>query len=477
MGRRIFFGGAGGRKGYSGGFGTGGITPVDFLGVVANQAAMLALVGDKGDWCIRSDTSTVFVIINTPSSVIGNWQELAYPVDPSKVLASATDPTPDYLDGKTDDISLIVFMDKLRTTNKPVLSIYDNSITLPPAPSLYDRYIAGSTANGWTVNRIYEWNGAAWIETVPYVGMFLFNTGAVQFMYYGGLAWAVIQATPFPHAGTHDAGGADGMAIDAAAATGSLRTIGTGSLQACAGDDARLSDSRTPTAHAFGGALHSQDSIANIQGRLSSGKLITTDAAEIFTLSEKSAPSGTDLIIVEDSAAANVKKKVQLYHCIYRSYLFYADQLLSPNNADWPVNALAPASADSLNNALIVRRFDDTTEEGVGFTLRTPDTAFAMRIKIKGRAQTAPVAPATVIPLLYWREVVDNAAIGAWSAAFGLTPLDIPTNTNFQYDGEAILFSTIGFTAGRTVQFELTRNPADTLTGDWCLLEIAVEFA
>jgi hypothetical protein len=39
------------------------------------------------------------------------------------------------------------------------------------------------------------------------------------------------------------------MAVDAAAATGSLRTIGTGALTACAGNDARLSDARTPAAH------------------------------------------------------------------------------------------------------------------------------------------------------------------------------------------------------------------------------------
>ncbi len=38
------------------------------------------------------------------------------------------------------------------------------------------------------------------------------------------------------------------MAVDAAAATGSLRTIGTGALQACAGNDSRLSNSREWTA-------------------------------------------------------------------------------------------------------------------------------------------------------------------------------------------------------------------------------------
>jgi len=39
------------------------------------------------------------------------------------------------------------------------------------------------------------------------------------------------------------------MAVDAAAATGSLRTLGTGAAQAAAGNDARFTDARTPTAH------------------------------------------------------------------------------------------------------------------------------------------------------------------------------------------------------------------------------------
>jgi len=39
------------------------------------------------------------------------------------------------------------------------------------------------------------------------------------------------------------------LATDAAAGTGSRRTLGTGALQAAAGNDSRLSDARTPTAH------------------------------------------------------------------------------------------------------------------------------------------------------------------------------------------------------------------------------------
>ncbi len=52
------------------------------------------------------------------------------------------------------------------------------------------------------------------------------------------------------HAATHAPGGADPLAVDAAAGTGSLRTLGTGVAQAAAGNDARFTDSRAPTAHA-----------------------------------------------------------------------------------------------------------------------------------------------------------------------------------------------------------------------------------
>jgi hypothetical protein len=56
--------------------------------------------------------------------------------------------------------------------------------------------------------------------------------------------------TPTAHHATHEPGGTDAMAVDAVAATGSLRTIGTGALQAAAGNDSRLTNARTPTAHA-----------------------------------------------------------------------------------------------------------------------------------------------------------------------------------------------------------------------------------
>ena len=65
------------------------------------------------------------------------------------------------------------------------------------------------------------------------------NAGWIQEV----LAYADLTDDPYAdHNARHEPGGGDPMAVDAAAATGSLRTIGTGALTACAGNDARLSN-------------------------------------------------------------------------------------------------------------------------------------------------------------------------------------------------------------------------------------------
>lgn len=52
------------------------------------------------------------------------------------------------------------------------------------------------------------------------------------------------------HAVKHQPGGSDVLEVDASPSVGSLRTIGTSSTSACAGNDSRLSDARTSAAHA-----------------------------------------------------------------------------------------------------------------------------------------------------------------------------------------------------------------------------------
>jgi len=72
-----------------------------------------------------------------------------------------------------------------------IQEIYDNSVSLPSNPSNKDRYIAQSTANGWTENYIYEWNEllSSWIEYAPSEGSITYNENTDSSLIYSGTQW------------------------------------------------------------------------------------------------------------------------------------------------------------------------------------------------------------------------------------------------------------------------------------------------
>ena len=64
------------------------IAITEFLGSVSSQSAMLALVGQKGDWCIRTDVQYGYVIVGTDPSLIGDWQQIVTPASPVTTVNS-----------------------------------------------------------------------------------------------------------------------------------------------------------------------------------------------------------------------------------------------------------------------------------------------------------------------------------------------------------------------------------------------------
>lgn len=124
----------------------------DYLGAVASQAAMLALVGQRGDWATRTDLAATFILAGDDPTILANWVALPTPAD-------------------------------------AVLSV----------------------------------DGA---------------TGAVV------------------------------LASDGPAGTATKRSLGAGATQAAAGNDARLSDARTPTAHAASHGDGGTDAVTLAQGQV-----------------------------------------------------------------------------------------------------------------------------------------------------------------------------------------------------------------
>jgi len=164
----------------------------------------------------------------------------------------------------------------------------------------------------------------------------------------------------------------------------------------------------------------------------------------------------------------------------FGTFEFYADQVMNPNNADWVVNSLAPAVADSNNAGLTVRAFSDSTPEGFGMIFIAPLGANQIVIEEVSRPDATPGGAVTVARSIYNRGIPDNLVVEGWTAATDLTDIAFTTNEFFQYDTQTIDFSTLGITAGEVTVLEYVRDTADagdTLSGDFNVLLVKISFA
>jgi hypothetical protein len=64
----------------------------DYLGAVNSQAAMLALTGQRGDWCLRTDTGNVgqWILSGDNASILGNWVQVPVPIVPVQSVNGQT---------------------------------------------------------------------------------------------------------------------------------------------------------------------------------------------------------------------------------------------------------------------------------------------------------------------------------------------------------------------------------------------------
>ncbi len=94
----------------------------EFLGTVANESAMTALTGQKGDWAVRSDVGKVYVITGDDPTDNGDWTALAYPALPSDDILFAAD------SGATDSVVLGETVTMAGTTNQIVTTVTNNQV-------------------------------------------------------------------------------------------------------------------------------------------------------------------------------------------------------------------------------------------------------------------------------------------------------------------------------------------------------------
>lgn len=162
-------------------------------------------------------------------------------------------------------------------------------------------------------------------------------------------------------------------------------------------------------------------------------------------------------------------------------YSYFANSMDSPSNADFAVNSISPTVTDATYNSMTVRSFSQSVEQGVAFMCSIPPGCTQVTMKIRGRSAAAQGAASVVQLRMYTRHIPNNSAVGAWSAANELPNIAIPANANFQYATQTVSFATLGITADRLYQFEITRRVTGVvgtnLAANFNLAEITMEFS
>lgn len=147
------------------------ISVVDYLGSAANQTAMLALTGQKGDWCTRADLGTTWVISGSNPTQLGSWTELSYPVAPVTSVA-----------GKTGVVTLsksdvgLGNVDNTADTSKPISTATQTALDLKVAKD-------SSTGSAFLPTGTTAQRTAS-----PVAGLVRYNSTTQKFEGYGS-AW------------------------------------------------------------------------------------------------------------------------------------------------------------------------------------------------------------------------------------------------------------------------------------------------
>jgi len=69
----------------------------------------------------------------------------------------------------------------------PIIEWFDPTGGLPADPAIGDRYGADATANGWTIDYVYEWDGTVWVESEPEDGWMVWDLlDLIMWVFFSG---------------------------------------------------------------------------------------------------------------------------------------------------------------------------------------------------------------------------------------------------------------------------------------------------
>ena len=149
------------------------IAITEFLGTASSQSAMLALTGQRGDWCNRSDVHKAYVAIAEPLSSVNNWVAIDYPAAP---VLSVNGQAGTVVLGKADvelgNVENTALSTWAGTTNVTTLGTIATGTWQGTA--IADSYIASAAtwnakqaalASGSGTNKFLTWGLSSWAPT------------------------------------------------------------------------------------------------------------------------------------------------------------------------------------------------------------------------------------------------------------------------------------------------------------------------
>ena len=292
--------------------------------------------------------------------------------------------------------------------------------------------------------------------------------------------------------------------------THSLPAFGTASGTFCQGNDSRLSDDRTAsglrsattvvsvsaaTAPSVGQALVATSSTAATWQAVAA---LTSNAPANVTKATAAVGTGTaaarddhkhdvttaaPVAIGSANAEGTATSIARSDHVHSHGHALLQQNFGPPDfddpGADWATTVPAGMAADLVNPAILLRRFDDTTDEGVGWTVLIPVGVTQVDLTFISKAVTSPSAPNRTVGVAFKsREIPNNGGLGGWTST-ALSNLNIPQNVFPQRQSITVTLAALSLTADHVYQIELVRqNPSagTELVGDWGLIYLIVEW-
>ena len=288
-----------------------------------------------------------------------------------------------------------------------------------------------------------------------------------------------------------------------------LPAYGTTSGTICQGNDSRLSDDRTAsglrtattivlisaaTAPSSGQALIATSStlatwqsVTTLTSSAPADVTKATAAVGVGTTAARAdhkhdVSTATPVAIGNSNTEGSATSLARSDHAHAHGHALLEQTMFAPDfddpGTDWSTLLPGALVADTVNAAVLIRRFDDTIQEGVGWSVCIPVGVTQVTFTFMAKAITSPAGVRTVGLSLKKREIPNNSVLGSWTSST-LTDLSFPTNVTFQKSSQTLTLATLSLTAGSIYQLEVIRqspSAGTNLTGDMGLFMLKVEW-